>query len=224
MHEHADRDHTEPRWVLDDGDTGRALLDPTILDPDLGDAGSAPGGIPLHEAPSTRDAQPTVPSERRGLSEYLDELRAGADPTSVPENAWPTAGQLWHQLLTVPVDERLDRLSRLLDNAAQHLSQQAAHDRLVARNLEMAERHAEHLHNATQRAEAAEAAVARVHHVVDGKAGGFAQAVRAALAVPAKLEGGGCGLVWSTNGSACPDCREPNVHHAGCPRATEGGA
>ena len=49
----------------------------------------------------------------------MSDIEAGRDRTPVPENAWPTAGQLWHQLLEVDEAARLDRLGRLIDGMQQ---------------------------------------------------------------------------------------------------------
>lgn len=51
------------------------------------------------------------------LCDALDAARAGADATPVPENAQGTPGQLWHRLLTLGRDERLEVLGRMLDAA-----------------------------------------------------------------------------------------------------------
>ena len=76
-------------------------------------------------------------------------------PKAYPDGSW--LGQ-----------ERLERIQRVMAVA------DAEQAELRARNLEMAERHSEHLHNAIQRAESAEAKVTRVEaiHRPDGGMGG----------------------------------------------------
>ena len=53
----------------------------------------------------------------------------------------------------------------------------------------------------------------------DEAASDFADGVRAALSGP-EPEAEHASLIWSLDGRACPECREPNVHHAACPEAT----
>lgn len=81
----------------------------------VGDAGTSTGT----PEPSRAATEAHSDDELTGLPEYLDAIRAGSDPTPAPENAWPTAGQLWHWLLEAPVDDRLDRLSACIDAMAQ---------------------------------------------------------------------------------------------------------
>ena len=52
----------------------------------------------------------------------LGRIMAGADATPIPENAWPTVGQLWHKLLTSTQEEREERLARYLRLCEQRTS------------------------------------------------------------------------------------------------------
>jgi hypothetical protein len=47
----------------------------------------------------------------------LDGIRAGADPTPVPEATAPTPGQVWHMLLGMPAEWRLDWFRRRMGEA-----------------------------------------------------------------------------------------------------------
>ena len=44
-------------------------------------------------------------------------LRAGADDTPCDPAAYPTAGQLWHQLLAATAEQRISRLAALIESA-----------------------------------------------------------------------------------------------------------
>jgi len=57
-------------------------------------------------------------SEIEELRAEVGRLRDGADPAPRAENAYPTAGQLWHELLHVDTQKRLDRLDYLIGEAS----------------------------------------------------------------------------------------------------------
>lgn len=56
-------------------------------------------------------------TERDDALANLDRLCDGADPTPVPDGVILTPAQAWHTLLAAPTEERLDRLTHMLNAA-----------------------------------------------------------------------------------------------------------
>ena len=49
------------------------------------------------------------------LDSQLFLIKKGADPTPVEEACMPTPGQLWHKLLTMEPDKRMEHLYRIME-------------------------------------------------------------------------------------------------------------
>ncbi|MDX2702182.1 hypothetical protein PV350_04885 [Streptomyces sp. PA03-6a] len=72
-----------------------------------------------HTCPRCSDWRAQVNRVRGRLELEVARLRAGADPTPVPEAVAPTDAQWLHRLLETPADERLEVIRRVLADAYQ---------------------------------------------------------------------------------------------------------